>query len=85
VHELVHVRQFREGKPLFDETFEYHDRPTELEAYAHAVKEARRLGMSDAELYEYLKVTWMSEDEVRKLARNLGVKIPSRPRGERVR
>jgi len=85
VHELVHVRQFREGKPLFDETYEYHERPTELEAYRHAVKEARRLGMSDAEIFEYLKVDWMSEDEVRKLARNLSVNPPQRIRGERVR
>lgn len=85
VHELVHVKQFREGRALFDETFEYHDRPTELEAYRHAVKEARRLGMSDAELFEYLKVDWMEDDEVRKLARNLNVKPPGRPRGERVR
>jgi hypothetical protein len=86
VHELVHVRQYREGKPLFDESYEYHDRPTELEAYKHAVKEARRLGMSDQEIFEYLKVDWMSEDEVRSLSRNLGVKPPSiRIQGERVR
>lgn len=85
VHELVHVRQFREGKPLFDETYEYHERPTELEAYRHAVKEARRLGMSDADIFEYLKVDWMTENEVRKLARNLGVTPPRRIRGERVR
>jgi hypothetical protein len=86
VHELVHVRQYREGKPLFDESYEYHDRPTELEAYKHAVKEARRLGMSDQEIFEYLKVDWMSEDEVRSLSRNLGVKPPSiRVQGERVR
>jgi len=86
VHELVHVRQYREGKELFDETYEYHNRPTELEAYRHAVKEARRLGMSDPEIFEYLKVDWMSEDEVRKLARNLGVKTPpKRVLGERVR
>jgi len=86
VHELVHVRQYREGKPLFDEAFEYHERPTELEAYRHAVKEARRLGMSDQEIFEYLKVDWMSEDEVRKLSRTLDVKPPARRvQGERVR
>jgi len=86
VHELVHVKQYREGKALFDETFEYHDRPTELEAYRHAVNEARRLGLSDPEIFEYLRVDWMSEDEVRRLARNVGVKPPPR-RGaaERVR
>ena len=85
VHELVHVRQYREGKALFDETYEYHDRPTELEAYKHAVKEARRLGMSDPEIFEYLKVDWLDEEEVRKLARNLDVTPPKRIRGERVR
>jgi hypothetical protein len=86
IHELVHVKQYREGKALFDETFEYHDRPTELEAYRHAIGEARRLGMSDPEIFEYLRVDWMSDDEVRKLARNIGVKPPPR-RGdaERVR
>jgi len=81
VHELVHVKQYREGKALFDETFEYHDRPTELEAYRRAVTEARRLGMSDFEIFEYLRVDWMDENEVRKLARNVGVKPPPR-RGE---
>jgi hypothetical protein len=85
VHELVHVRQYREGKALFDESFEYHDRPTELEAYRHATKEARRLGMSDEEIFEYLKVDWLDEEEVRKLARNLGLTPPKRIRGERVR
>ena len=86
IHELVHVKQYREGKALFDETFEYHDRPTELEAYTHAVKEARRLGMSDPEIFDYLKVDWMSDNEVRKLARNIGVQPPpKRGDGERVR
>jgi hypothetical protein len=73
IHELVHVRQFREGRQLFDESYEYADRPTELEAYRHALKEARRLGMSDDEIFEYLKVTWLNEDEVQRLATNIGV------------
>ena len=86
VHELVHVKQFREGRPLFDEAYEYYERPTELEAYRHAVKEARSLGMSDLQIFEYLKVDWMTEDEVRRLARNVAVTPPPRRiRGERVR
>ena len=85
IHELVHVKQFMEGKPLFDENYEYHNRPTELEAYKVAVAEGRRLGMSDRELFDYLKVDWMSEDEVRKLAKNLGVKVPTKPALERAR
>jgi hypothetical protein len=76
VHELVHVRQFREGKELFPDGFGYVDTPTEIEAYRHCIAEGRRLGMTDRELYEYLKVEWMSEKEVRKLAKNVGVKAP---------
>ena len=85
IHELVHVKQFRNGMALFDETYEYHSRPTELEAYKLAVEEARRLGMSDKELFEYLKVDWMSEEEVRKLAKNLGIKVAPIRAQERVR
>ncbi len=79
VHELVHVRQFREGKQLFPDGFSYPDAPTEIEAYKHCVAEGRRLGMTDRELFEYLKTEWMSDKEVRKLARNVGVTAP-RPR-----
>jgi hypothetical protein len=86
VHELVHVRQFREGKDLFDETVEYVDRPTELEAYKHAVREARRLGMTDEEIVEYLKVSWLGEEEVQRLAKNVGVKVTGKTsRGRRAR
>jgi hypothetical protein len=78
IHELVHVKQFREGKQLFDESYEYFERPTELDAYRHAVKEARRLGMSDDEIFEYLKVMWLDEDEVRRLAENIGIDVPQK-------
>ena len=83
IHELVHVKQFRDGREIsldFGKRFEYVDRLTELEAYRHTIKEARRLGMSDREIIDYLKVTWLNEEEVRRLARNLGVKV-SRKRG----
>lgn len=84
VHELVHVRQHREGRPLFNPRFEYVDRPTELEAYRACTREARRIGMSDAEIYRYLKVFWLSDAEVRRLARNCGVATPRRaPRKSR--
>ena len=73
IHELVHVRQFMEGKELFDNQVEYADRPTEIEAYEHVVKEAKRLGMSDSEILGYLKTDWMSDDEVLKLAQRAGV------------
>jgi hypothetical protein len=47
VHVLVHVKQFLEGKELYDQTFEYVDRPTELEAYRYTIEEARTMGMNE--------------------------------------
>ena len=76
VHELVHVRQFREGRQLFPKGFNYPDAPTEIEAYRSCIAEGRRLGMTDPELFRYLKVEWMDDSDVRKLARNVGVKAP---------
>ena len=78
IHELVHVKQFRDGREIslrIGKKFEYVDRPTELEAYKLTIKEARRLGMDDDEIMDYLKVTWLDEEEVRRLARHLGVKV----------
>jgi hypothetical protein len=89
IHELVHVKQFRDGREIslrIGKRFEYVDRPTELEAYRHTVKEARRLGMSDEEIADYLKVTWLDADEVKRLARHLGVKAsPKHSRDRRAR
>jgi len=73
IHELVHVKQFMDGKELFDIHYSYTDRPTELEAYAAAVKEARRLGLSDKRICLYLKTEWMSDKDLRRLARTLNV------------
>jgi len=73
IHELVHIRQFREGKELFDEKYEYVDRPTEIEAYRAALKEARRIGYEGKELVEYLKVDWVSEDDFKRFLDILGV------------
>ena len=81
VHELVHVRQFREGKELFPDGFEYPDAPTEIEAYRVCIAEGRRLGMSERDLFKYLKVEWMGDAETRRLARNVGVQSPTKARG----
>jgi hypothetical protein len=85
VHELVHVRQFREGKELFPEGFNYPDAPTEIEAYRVCIAEGRRLGMTERELFRYLKVEWMDERELRRLARNVGVKVPPKRPARRKR
>ena len=73
IHELVHIRQHKEGKELWDEKYKYVDRPTELEAYRAVVVEGRRLGLSEDEIVEYLKVEWVSEDDFRRFLKNLGV------------
>lgn len=68
IHELVHVRQFLEGKELFDDRYAYVDRPTEIEAYSIAVIEAKRIGLTNLEILEYLKTEWMSEKDLSKLS-----------------
>jgi len=74
IHELVHVKQFMEGKELFDVHYGYSERPTEIEAYRHVVEEARNMGLSDERICEYLKTEWMSEEDLRRLASALKVK-----------
>lgn len=73
IHELVHIKQFMDGKELFDENFTYVERPTEIEAYRYAVKEAKRLGMDDKEILEYLKTEWMSDEDLKQLARMINI------------
>jgi len=75
IHELVHVKQQRQGLDLYDKTYAYVDRPTEIEAYGIAVEEARRLGMNDKEIFDYLHVEWISSDEHKRLASSVGVLI----------
>ncbi len=79
IHELVHVKQHRDGRPLFHNRWEYQDRPTEIEAYRAAIEEGRRLGMTNRELVAYLKVPWLDDGEFDKLVRNVGL-TPPKPR-----
>jgi hypothetical protein len=74
VHELVHIRQHLEGKELWDRRYAYVDRPTELEAYRAALREARRIGLSEKKIVDYLKVDWVSEEDFRRFLGTLGVK-----------
>jgi len=73
IHELVHVKQYMEGKELFDIHYGYTERPTEVEAYRAAVHEARRLGLSDDRICQYLKTEWMSVPDFRQLAELMNV------------
>ena len=75
IHELCHVKQFMEGRELFDPKYDYVERPTEIEAYSYTVKEARRLGLSDERICSYLKTEWMDEVDLMKLAKSVSVKF----------
>ena len=67
LHELTHLRQLEEGLDLWDERFEYVDRPTEVEGYAVAIEEGRRLGMTDKDVLHHLSNPWMSDKDVERL------------------
>ncbi|MGD6934535.1 MAG: hypothetical protein ACQCN5_10050 [Candidatus Bathyarchaeia archaeon] len=73
IHELCHVKQFMEGKELFDPNYAYVDRPTEIEAYRYTVQEARRIGMPENRICHYLKTEWMSEADFKRLAKSVEV------------
>jgi hypothetical protein len=74
IHVLVHVRQFLEGRELYDQAFEYVERPTELEAYRYTVAEARRVGMDEDEILRYLRMDAADDSELGKLIEKIGVK-----------
>jgi hypothetical protein len=73
IHELYHVKQYLEGKELFDPRYDYVERPTEIEAYRYTVKEARRLGLSEDRIRSYLRTDWMSEYDFKRLAKSVNV------------
>lgn len=74
VHELVHVKQQKQGLDLYDSSYHYVDRPTEIEAYVVAVEEARRLGMTHEKILDYLQVEWITPDEHKRLAGHVGIR-----------
>jgi len=83
IHELVHIKQFSEGKDLFDNKYSYVERPTEVEAYRYAVEEAKRLGLRDERICNYLKTEWMSDEDFTQLARTLNINCPSQHKTRR--
>ena len=81
VHELCHVKQFRAGKPLFYPKLSYVDAPSEIEAYRLTVDEGRRIGMTNRQLVDYLKVEWITLAEHRRLAKRCGLAWKTTRRG----
>jgi hypothetical protein len=80
IHELCHVKQFKDGRELFDPRYDYVDRPTEIEAYRYAVQEARRLGLSEERICIYLRTEWMGDSDFQRLAKAVNVLIPNASR-----
>jgi hypothetical protein len=73
IHELCHVQQLRQGRNLYDQSRAYVDRDTEIEAYLVTVREARRIGLNDEAIADYLRVAWLTPQEHQRLARRLNV------------
>jgi hypothetical protein len=75
LHELFHIKQRMDGKKLFLDEFDYFDSPVEIEAYEFTVKEARRIGMADREIVDYLEVPWADKKGLAKFVKKLNLKI----------
>ena len=74
IHELCHVKQHLQGRNLYDRSKAYVDRETEIEAYQITVQEARRIGLSDDAISCYLRVSWITPEDHKRLVRKLYVK-----------
>jgi uncharacterized protein YdbL (DUF1318 family) len=44
-----------------------------VEAYQYTVKEAKRLGLNDEWILGYLKTEWMSDADLKRLVKNIGI------------
>ncbi len=78
VHEFLHLLQRHQGRDLWPRRLPYADRPTEVEAYAYSIAEARRLGVPDPYLRRYLVVPWLGRRDFQHLVENLGLGTPRR-------
>jgi hypothetical protein len=76
IHELVHVKQFLEGKTS-DEEVNYAERPLEIEAYKITVDEARALGIDEERIFDYLDSDLINSEELKQLAETVGVEYTS--------
>ena len=72
VHVLVHLKQFLDGKDC-NESVEYVDRTTEIEAYKYTVEEARAIGFKTKDILAYLRFE-TSDEEFRKLVEKIGIR-----------
>lgn len=81
LHEVTHLRQLLEGRDLWDDNLPYHRRPTEIEGYAVAVAEMRRLGLDGEAIRQHLTNPWMTTAQVTELIALIDVFLGSRSPG----
>jgi Zn-dependent peptidase ImmA (M78 family) len=74
LHELYHIKQHMNGKKLFLDEFDYFDSPIEIEAYEFTIKEAKRIGMTDKQIVDYLEVPWADQKQLKRFVKRLGLK-----------
>ena len=75
---LHQVKRFLEGRPLFSGRWGFAENPQTYDAYRSTVNEARRIGMSDKEIIEYLKDDWMTPAQFSRLLVKVGLRASSR-------
>ena len=75
IHELIHVKQYLDGRELFDDDYSYADRPTDIEAHQYTVEECRTLGMTDDEIARYSYAEWITAKEFARMLETLGVSL----------
>jgi len=75
IHELYHVKQFMDGRELFDQNYKYVDRPTEIEAYQYTVQEAKRIGLTEKRIYQYLKTEWITNSDFKRLLKAVDINV----------
>ncbi|MCL1966184.1 MAG: hypothetical protein FWF66_01320 [Candidatus Bathyarchaeota archaeon] len=73
IHELFHVKQFMNGQELFDKNYKYVDRPTEIEAYRYTVQEAKRIGLTEKYICQYLKTEWINDTDLKRLLKAVNI------------
>jgi hypothetical protein len=73
IHVLVHVKQFMEGRKLFDPRSNYVTSPPEVEACRYSVQEAKRLGLSEERICEYLRTERMTDEDFQELTQILNI------------
>ena len=70
---LHQVKLFKEGKRLFGFRWGIEINPQTIDAYRSTVQEAKRIGMNESEIREYLEDEWIPPAQFEELLRAVGL------------